>query len=93
MLQAYATTGGAELSASQQHEEEQKSGRASKSLSPRKVSSAQAAIAASASTMKGSGMVSVSATPALNMDDLRSKFNQVMEENKQLKREIQSQQQ
>lgn len=43
--------------------------------------------------MKGSGMVSVSATPALNMDDLRSKFNQVMEENKQLKREIQSQQQ
>ena len=38
-------------------------------------------------------MVSVSATPALNMDDLRSKYNQVMEENKQLKREIQSQQQ
>ena len=40
VLQAYATTG-AETSASGQQEEEQKSGRASKSLSPRKYAAQQ----------------------------------------------------
>ena len=31
--------------------------------------------------MKGSGIVTLQMTPALNMDDLRSKYNYVMEEN------------
>ena len=83
--------GGGEGPGDQSHRGGPDSGRGTKSLSPRKVT--QATAMASANTIKGSGIVSVSvAAPGLNMEDLRSKFNQMVEENKQLKREIQSQQ-
>jgi len=43
--------------------------------------------------MTGTGVTAVQTGPNLSMEDLRSKYNQVVEENKVLKREIQSQQQ
>lgn len=42
----------------------------------------------SVATMKGSGVVTVQMTPPVNMDDLKKKYDQMMEENKALKREI-----
>lgn len=61
------------------------SNRGSKSLSPRKYQAI--AQQSSVTTMKASG-VTVNMAPGLNMEDLRSKYNQVIEENKALKREI-----
>lgn len=61
-------------------------GRGSKSLSPR----AHALAQSSAQTIKGSGFA---AGPGLGLEDLQSKFNQVVEENRTLRKEILNQQQ